>query len=352
MDRPHALLDRLEAAAPRSAPPSLKETALTLLRLHWPAVRDLGDAPFSLVQDLLPHSSAAQLAALEDNSPHIQPFTNGIWRRICVNEFIEVRKAVEDGRLSERDEPTSWREQYHLEEVRREEKMQAIVSRMRGQIDGYKNGRATTKQVDWRLEKKRKSASTAAARPKTLMEKARHNSKAIQSIYAPRRRPVPPAKAAVVPIPPPSALKAKKPPPTADLAAPRKRPLTDESDDSISSPRKKSLITTTKTTVSVPKPASPAPPASSSVPSRPLPSPAPTSIASRPVVPPPRRPSAVSLPKAKAPPPPPPPAPPPRLSVDPCASLTHEGTSAGAARSPPPPPRPVVPRGIFMPKRR
>lgn len=40
--------------------------------------------------------------------------------------------------------------------------MQAIVSRMRGQIDDYKNGRATTKQVDWRLEKKRKSASTAA----------------------------------------------------------------------------------------------------------------------------------------------------------------------------------------------
>lgn len=39
--------------------------------------------------------------------------------------------------------------------------MQAIVSKMRGQINEYKTGRATTKEVDWRLEKRRKSGSTA-----------------------------------------------------------------------------------------------------------------------------------------------------------------------------------------------
>jgi hypothetical protein len=41
--------------------------------------------------------------------------------------------------------------------------MQAIVSKMRGQINEYKHGRATTKEVDWRLEKRRKVASSSAS---------------------------------------------------------------------------------------------------------------------------------------------------------------------------------------------
>lgn len=174
-DRPsHPLLDRLEA---KHSPPSLKETSLVMLRLHWSgqsqqpsgllpvhpnarrvntlltrgvetAVRDVGDAPFSLLKSLLPHSAADQLAEIEDNSPHIAPHTNGaercadtgdptvresyeltfsaprrptgIWRELCVHEFIEVRKAVEDGRIPKKEEPKSWREQYSLEEVKRE----------------------------------------------------------------------------------------------------------------------------------------------------------------------------------------------------------------------------------------
>jgi hypothetical protein len=43
--------------------------------------------------------------------------------------------------------------------------MQAIVSKMRGQINEYKHGRATTKEVDWRLEKRRKVASPSSQSP-------------------------------------------------------------------------------------------------------------------------------------------------------------------------------------------
>lgn len=154
------------------------------------AVRDVGDAPYALLQTLLPLSSASQLADLEHNSPHLVSHTNPLWRQLCVNEFIEIRKAVEDGHISDRDEPESWREQYDLEAIKREvrlpsplsplsvrqhtvlirtkrkqEKMQAIVSKMRGQINEYKHGRATTKEVDWRLEKRRKTASSSSSAP-------------------------------------------------------------------------------------------------------------------------------------------------------------------------------------------
>lgn len=135
----------------------------------------------------MPLSSASQLADLEHNSPHLVPHTNPIWRQLCVNEFIEIRKAVEDGQISQDDEPESWKEQYDLEAIKREvslhlpsadrisngglirdgankqEKMQAIVSKMRGQINEYKHGRATTKEVDWRVEKRRKTASSSTA---------------------------------------------------------------------------------------------------------------------------------------------------------------------------------------------
>lgn len=109
------------------------------------AVNDLGDAHYSLVADLLPLSTASQLAMLEDASPHIAQHTNrehhpsrplcrsskphnadssparaDIWRSLAINEFIEVRKVIEDGQLSRDDEPESWREQYEREEARRE----------------------------------------------------------------------------------------------------------------------------------------------------------------------------------------------------------------------------------------
>ncbi|PAK71839.1 hypothetical protein B8W95_12805, partial [Staphylococcus pasteuri] len=51
------------------------------------------------------------------------------------------------------------------DENAKQEKMQAIVSKMRGQINEYKHGRATTKEVDWRLEKRRKVASPSSQSP-------------------------------------------------------------------------------------------------------------------------------------------------------------------------------------------
>ena len=141
-----AAMDRSLDPPPHAthSPPRLRDVALAMLRLHWPgpssplltthpaqlttvlaAVRDVGDAPYALLQTLLPLSSASQLADLEQNSPHLVPHTNPIWRQLCVNEFIEVRKAVEDGHISQQDEPESWKEQYDLEAIKREVSLSA-----------------------------------------------------------------------------------------------------------------------------------------------------------------------------------------------------------------------------------
>ncbi|GAA6016972.1 hypothetical protein JCM10207_007867 [Rhodosporidiobolus poonsookiae] len=191
--RPHPLLDRLEATR---SPPSLRSTCEMILRLHWPAVTDVGDVQHDLIASLLPLCTASQLAQLEENSPHLSPYTNALWKDLCVADFVEVRKVVEDGRLPKDQEPESWRVRYGEEEQKREHKMRAILSKMRGQYSDYNLGRGTVQEIDGaRQEKRRKTLQVTAARPKTLFEKAKSHTRAITSIYAPKRRPVPPAPA-------------------------------------------------------------------------------------------------------------------------------------------------------------
>ncbi|GEM09427.1 mitochondrial protein [Rhodotorula toruloides] len=204
MDRPHPLLDRI--GAPHSPAP-LRSTCLFILRLHWAAVTDVGDTPYDLIATLLPHSTAPQLLEIEANSPHIAQYTNRIWRDLCVHEFIEVRKAVEDGTLKREDEPASWREQYAEEEVKREAKMQAILSKMRGRYEDYKEGRASTQLVNGAAQERRRKAAHGPARSKTLFDKARSSAKGIKAIYAPKKR-----FSGIAPRPSPSAASPSAPP--------------------------------------------------------------------------------------------------------------------------------------------
>ncbi|GAA5867529.1 hypothetical protein JCM8547_001209 [Rhodosporidiobolus lusitaniae] len=175
--------------APGTTCHPFKRICEAILRVHWSAVTDIGDCSYDLVSALLPLSSAPQLALLEANSPHLLPYTDDIWKDLCVADFIEVRKLVEDGRMKAEDEPASWRERYQEEEKKREAKMQAILSKMRGQYSEYSSGRGTVQTIDGlRQEKRRKTSHTTTARPKTLFDKAKSNARLITSIYAPKRR--------------------------------------------------------------------------------------------------------------------------------------------------------------------
>ncbi|GAA6024950.1 hypothetical protein JCM11491_001314 [Sporobolomyces phaffii] len=180
-----------------SAIPTLRLISEQILRNHWIHVRDVGDCPYQVVANLLKLSSANQLAEIEERSPHLAPLTNDIWKDLCVNDFVEVRKLVEDGKLVHpQTTDGSWKSRYYQEEEHKQAKMKLVLEKLRGQyneLDERKQSRQVQSIDGLRLEKRRKlltGGTASSSRPKSLLQKARHNTKAITSIYTPKRKPV------------------------------------------------------------------------------------------------------------------------------------------------------------------
>ncbi|GAA5993002.1 hypothetical protein JCM5350_004315 [Sporobolomyces pararoseus] len=175
-----------------------------ILRYNWVQspqldVRDVGDCPYEVLSNVLKLSTASQLSEIEENSPHLAPNTNDIWKQLCVNDFIEIRKLVEDGKLNHPEtDDESWKSRYYEEEEKKQIKMKLVLEKLRGQyneLDEKKQSRQVQSIDGLRLEKRRKltsgnGGSLSSQRPKSMLQKARHNTKAITSIYAPKRKPV------------------------------------------------------------------------------------------------------------------------------------------------------------------
>lgn len=336
--------------------PSLKSIALSLLRPVWHTVNDVGDAGFGLVKDLLAAATAPQLLQIEENSPHLiadtegelfqplpssrrrlTPLAEALWKELAIKDFVKVRIAVEDGTMTR--EPKSWRALHEAETVKQQvsphlrafvrrsltliryqERMEAVLQKMRGAYKSHTEDRKTSMHVDGVMMAKRRklnsmvsgasesvsgtlrvlssSPLSLTARPKTLIEKARVNSRKIGTIYAPKRRRGLPVRS---PSPPP-------PPP----ALPASTMISSRSGNKPPPPR----IQTVTRTVKVAAPLRPPPPASTSKMSLP-PASSPTSTSA------PRQIASISSrrPSAASPPPPrpigntalsPPPPPPPR----------------------------------------
>ncbi|ORY78441.1 RNA polymerase II transcription factor SIII subunit A-domain-containing protein [Leucosporidium creatinivorum] len=289
--------------------PSLRAVAQSVLRPLFHTVDDVGDAGFDLVKDLLALATAPQLHRIEARSPHLIPDTEGLWKELAIKDFVQVRIAVEDDTFEE--EPKSWRALHQAETIKQEERMEAVLQRMRGAYKSHSDDRATIGKVDGVMMAKRRklnSMVSGTSRPKSLMEKARVNSKRIQTIYAPRRRPgipVPTLPAAPAPSAPSSSnskssASPRKPPPKIHTITRTVRvPAPPSSASSSTSARSTATASTSKT--SPPPPFSP-----------------PIIPAHRAVAPlPHRRPLAAS--------------PPPSLSAPPPRPPSH-------ALSPPPPP--------------
>ncbi|GAA5878425.1 hypothetical protein JCM1840_002580 [Sporobolomyces johnsonii] len=369
----HPLLDRIEAT---SSPPSLRTSAESVLRHYWSTVNDVGDTPYELIANVLKLSSAHQLAQLEANSPHLASSTNHIWRDLCIHDFVDVRIMIEDGRMSRTDEPTSWKDRYAEEEAKREAKMEAILSKLRGQYKDHASDRASKsiQAVDGlRLEKRRKTNhGGSSAKPKTLFEKARSNTKAITSMYAPRRRPV--QRTATTSSS--SMFPSSRPAPTASAASHKSPPPTPKSAVSIPPPKRPAITTVTRT-LKRPTPSaalSPPPSAPPKVASPPLPTYSAFASSSRHTSfsPPPQPARPIShLPMRARTGPPAPPLPPRAAeSASPPPSSSRQTTSQRPPAPPPfsppngastsrgsglinnPQPSQRAIKGLFMPKRK
>ncbi|GAA5928665.1 hypothetical protein JCM1841_002959 [Sporobolomyces salmonicolor] len=367
----HPLLDRLEAT---SAPPSLRTSAESVLRQYWSTVHDVGDTPYELLANVLKLSSAQQLAELEANSPHLTSATNDIWRDLCIHDFVDVRIMIEDGRMSRRDEPSSWKERYAEEETKREAKMEAILNKLRGQYKVHASDRASKsiQAVDGlRLEKRRKTShGGSSSKPKTLFEKARSSTKAITSMYTPRRRPV--QRNATTSSS--SMFPSSRPAPTTSATPDISRPLTPKLAVPIPSAKRPAITTVTRP---LKRPASStalSPPPS--VPLKAASPPHPTSSAfassSRHISfsPPPQPPRPISHLPMRARPGPPAPPPPPSAAKSASPPPSSQQTTSSRPPAPPfsppngaatgrgpglinsPQPSQRAIKGLFMPKRK
>ncbi|KAH7341083.1 RNA polymerase II transcription factor SIII subunit A-domain-containing protein [Rhizoctonia solani] len=125
------------------AVPRLQEYCCKVILSNIDSVPSTGDIPFRVIRPVLERCKAEKLEQLEQASPHLENDTRVIWRKRCLDDFLEIRQANENGTMYE---PESWREQYFESLAKRERKITDSASRLRGMYqkeEAGKRGRQT-----------------------------------------------------------------------------------------------------------------------------------------------------------------------------------------------------------------
>ncbi|KAB5595663.1 hypothetical protein CTheo_901 [Ceratobasidium theobromae] len=147
------------------------------------AVLSTGDIPFRVIRPVLERCKVEKLKQLEQASPHLENDTQVIWKKRCLDEFLEIRQSHENGSLSE---PQSWREQYYAALAERERKISDSASRLRGmyqQGESSKRGRQTLYTAKAPPPKRGRFGHIGISKPRTLMDKARQDTRRIQHVW-------------------------------------------------------------------------------------------------------------------------------------------------------------------------
>ncbi|KAE8227971.1 hypothetical protein CF326_g7114 [Tilletia indica] len=111
-----------------SGPPSLKTLCLSIVFRNLHQVRDLGFMSFTIAKPILEQCQADQLAEILDHSPHLAPDADTLWKKLCFNDFVQIRKDSEAGKLQE---PESWRKLYWRTVNEAEEHKAAVAERIK-----------------------------------------------------------------------------------------------------------------------------------------------------------------------------------------------------------------------------
>jgi hypothetical protein len=117
--------------------PTLRTLALRLCILNANNFISLGDLPFLLVQPILQACSAAQLALLENQSPHLREDTQEFWARHVAERFK---------RSDERHDGEDWRDVYERLKIDEEERLESATARLRA-----KNGKIKEEKLAKRI---------------------------------------------------------------------------------------------------------------------------------------------------------------------------------------------------------
>ncbi|KAG8934590.1 hypothetical protein FRC02_009670 [Tulasnella sp. 418] len=220
--------DTYEPLNGASSVPSLMNCCLRVISANINAIESLGDMPYALVKPILEDKrcTAEILRKIEINSPvstetvtklikglalpiqlinlshlwisspryaswpsiffiqHLRKDDQEIWRKHCFDEYSECREKHARGEL---DHVNSWRKFYMQCRLDREEKLNQATSRMREKRerdDAERKGRQLIVTDKLPPPKRAKwGAWGGPTKPKTLLEKARTQTKKATSVY-------------------------------------------------------------------------------------------------------------------------------------------------------------------------
>ncbi|KAF8609925.1 hypothetical protein BDV93DRAFT_482820 [Ceratobasidium sp. AG-I] len=163
--------------------PRLQDYCHRVILANIESVRSTGDMPFRVIRPVLEKCKVHKLLQLELGSPHLKNDTQVIWKKKCLDEFIDIRQGYESGSMPE---PTSWRKQYVIAQEERERKISSSASRLRGMYqdgESSKRGRQTIYTTKAPPPKRGRFGSFGISKPRTLIDKARQDTKKIQHVW-------------------------------------------------------------------------------------------------------------------------------------------------------------------------
>jgi len=174
--------------------PSLVHYCRRVAAAHVDAIASLGDTvSYELVRPILESCSADSLRRLEDATPHLQAYTNALWRQQCFREHPSDAEEYSSGSLVP---PKSWRDLFFDLRAKKEKRLEEISARMKSQrLEAEERKRQKEIKFTDRLPPaKRARGWISPPQQKSLFQKTRSEASKIQrTMFEPRMRPPMPA---------------------------------------------------------------------------------------------------------------------------------------------------------------
>ncbi|KAG9014609.1 hypothetical protein FRB94_011787 [Tulasnella sp. JGI-2019a] len=180
--------DQAHVPSSSNSVPSLGHFCVRAIGANFNSIDSLGTMPYRIVKPILEDKRCTPdiLRKFELNSPHLKKYDQEIWQKFLFDKYPEKMGNYTKGDLA----VNSWRKLYTQSQLEDEEKLKQAAVRLRESkqmASTEKKGRQvqmTTKLPPPKRARYGESSwSGASAKPKTLMEKARTQSKKTTTMY-------------------------------------------------------------------------------------------------------------------------------------------------------------------------
>lgn len=180
---------------PRHQPSSLYTMCLRVILRNITSVQDLGVLPYRHAKPILEECRIDQLITLEEASPHLLEYSEEIWKRNCLRDFIDLRRKYAD-QVVQAKEPRSWRKLYFRTKGEIEQAKVDVAKRIKDKYEQHRAEKEAKKLVVRDRPMMAKAARVGGrkfgvavggvSKGQNLLNKARSGSVAQAKLTAPR----------------------------------------------------------------------------------------------------------------------------------------------------------------------